>query len=323
MIKQYTRRQFLDSTFKGTGGLALNTIGLLKGCSSIKLLERRTLGRTGIKISVIGLGFGPLGIGNYSQSELLEVSQAALNNECVTYFDVQPDYGNAEQYLAPLLRTHRDNIFLATKIWEKSREAVLSSVKNSVRRMGVDYVDAVLLNNLGSFDLNQVFSPDGVLSGLKEAQKQELVRFIGASGHMKTENFVQALDSGEFDIVMPVINFVDRHTYNFEEKVLPIAVKHRVGIVAMKVLGGAVSLDYSTREQRGLLLGEDYEPAIHYALNVPNVSTAIIGCKSIEEIRLAQQAALRYHPMKGDKLDGLLKRGKQLASQWGAHFGPV
>ena len=321
MKKQYTRREFLGATAKGTGILALNALG--GACSSVKTLEQRTLGRTGIKVSVIGLGFGPLGLGNYSQTELLAVSHAAIDDEYLTYFDVQPDYGNAEVYLTPLLRTHRNSIFLATKTWEQTKEGVLTSAKESVQRMGVNYLDALLLNNIGMFDMDRLFSPDGAIAGLKQAQKLGLVRFLGISGHMGINNFIQVLDSGEFDIAMPVINFVDCHTYNFEEKVIPVASKHRVGVVAMKVLGGAVSLDYSTRQQRGLIVGDHYEQAIHYSLGVTNVCTAVIGCKSIEEIRLAKQAGKRYHPMNKDKLQELLKRGKEMATQWGAHFGSV
>lgn len=323
MDKQYTRRKFLDTTAKGTGVLALNALALLEGCSSMKKLEQRTLGRTGIKVSVIGLGFGPLGVGNYSQAELLTVARAAIDDDYVTYFDVQPDYGNAEMYLAPLLRTHRNQIFLATKTWEQTKEAVLASAQRSVQRMEVDYLDALLLNNIGKFDMDRIFSPDGAIAGLKQAQKQGLVRFLGISGHMGINNFIKVLDSGEFDIVMPVINFVDRHTYNFEEKVLPIAAKHGVAVVAMKVLGGAVSLDYSTRKQRALLVGEDYEPAINYALGVPGVCAAVIGCKSIEEIHLAQQAAKHYCPMSNDELKALLKRGERMAAKWEEHFGPI
>ncbi len=323
MKKQYTRRKFLDTTGKGAGILALNALELLEACSSKTTLGQRTLGRTGIKVSIIGLGFGPLGLANYSQSELLEVAQAAIDDEYVTYFDLQPDYGNAEIYLAPFLRAHRNNVFLATKTWEQTREGVLNSAQNSVRRMGVDYLDALLLNNIGMFDMNRIFSPDGAITGLKQAKKQGLVRFLGISGHMEINNFIQVLNSGEFDIAMLVINFVDRHTYNFEEKVIPVAAKHGVGVVAMKVLGGAVSLDYSTRQQHALIAKDYYEQAIHYSLGVADVCTAVVGCKSIAEIQLAKQAGRSYHALSRYKLQELLKHGKEMAAQWGAHLGPV
>ena len=198
----------------------------------------------------------------------------------------------------------------------------MASVHKSLRLLKTSDLDAILLNNIGMFDFERLFRPGGAVAGLKKAQKQGLVRYIGISGHMGTSAFVQALESGEFDIAMPVVNFVDRHTYNFEEKILPFAAKHNVGIAAMKVLGGAVSLDYSTRSQHAMLSGNDYLPAIHYALGVAGVATVIIGCKTVKEVQSAATAARSYRPISGERYATLMERGRQLAAQWGEHFGP-
>ena len=192
-----------------------------------------------------------------------------------------------------------------------------------MRRFGVEYVDAVLLNNIGLFDPGRLFSTDGALAGLRDAQRDGLLRYVGLSGHMGRDRFAIALDSGEFDIAMPALNFVDRHTYNFEGTVLPVAHKHGAAVVAMKVLGGAVGWDYSTRAQRALLLGDDYEPALHYALGLPDVAAAIVGCRSVEEVRQAKETASRFSPLNEAEIARLLDRGKMLAAQWGTHFGPV
>jgi len=323
MSKRWTRRQFLERMAHVAGAITVGTTVGYRPVSGTSALPQRTLGRTGAKISIIGLGLGPLGIANYSPAEVEKVVTAALDLwGGVVYLDVQPDYGDAEPNLAPLLLRHRQDIFIATKTWEQSESAVMASVQESLRRLKVSYLDAILLNNIGMFDFERLFRPDGALAGLKKAQKQGLVRYIGISGHMGTSAFVQALESGEFDIVMPVVNFVDRHTYNFEEKVLPIAAKHNVGIVAMKVLGGAVSWDYSTRSQCALLTGNDYQPAIHYALGVTGVSTAVIGCKTVKEVQSAAEAARSYRPINGKRYAALMERGRELAAQWGEHFGP-
>jgi len=320
MSNRWTRRKFIERMAHVAGAI---TVGTTVGYSGTSALPQRTLGRTGVKISIIGLGLGPLGIANYSPAEVENVVTAALDLwGGVVYLDVQPDYGDAEQNLAPLLLRRRQDIFIATKTWEQSESAVMASVQESLRRLKVSYVDAILLNNIGMFDFERLFRSDGALAGLKKAQKEGLVRYIGISGHMGTSTFAQALESSEFDIVMPVINFVDRHTYNFEENVLPIAVKHNVGIVAMKVLGGAVSWDYSTRSQRALLTGNDYQPAIHYALDVTGVSTAVIGCKTVKEVQSAMETARSYRPINGKRYTALMERGRELAAQWGEHFGP-
>ena len=323
MSHRWTRRQFLERmAHVGAATTVAMTVGY-RPVLGTSALPQRTLGRTGAKISILGLGLGPLGIANYSPAEVEKIVTAALDLwGGVVYLDVQPDYGDAEQNLAPLLLRRRQDIFIATKTWEQSESAVMASVQDSLRRLKVSRVDAVLLNNIGMFDFERLFRPKGALAGLKKAQKHGLVRYIGISGHMGTSALAQALESGEFDIVMPVVNFVDRHTYNFEEKVLPIAAKHNVGIVAMKVLGGAVSWDYSTRSQRALLTGNDYQPAIHYALGVTGISTAVIGCKTVKEVQSAAKAARSYRPINGKRYAALMERGRDLAAQWGKHFGP-
>jgi aryl-alcohol dehydrogenase-like predicted oxidoreductase len=238
-------------------------------------------------------------------------------------FNVQPDYGEAEGYLAPVLRERRERIFVVTKTWEQTRAGALGSVRRSAHRLDVEYVDAVLLNNIGTLDLHLLLGPEGSLAGLRDAQRSGLVRYIGLSGHMGRNRFAEALETGEFDIAMPAINFVDRHTYNFEDTLLPLTSRHDVGVAAMKVLGGAVDWDYSTRAQRALLLGDDYEKAIHYALGLNGVSCAVLGCKSVDEVNQAARAVRRYRPMPEDELDRLLEHGKDLAERWGPHFGPV
>lgn len=199
---------------------------------------------------------------------------------------------------------------------------MVASIEESLRRLGIESADAVLLNNIGLLDLERLFKPGGALAGLQEVRKRGLVRHLGLSGHMLTQAFARALESGEFDLAMFVVNFVDRHTYNFEEKVIPVARKHNVGVAAMKVLGGAAS-GYERKDQRALLVGPDFEPAVHYALGVPDVCTAVIGCKSTEEVRLAGQATRRFGLMSREQYQAIMKRGEQLAREWGTHLGEV
>jgi len=323
LTQAYTRREFLASAARITGTLAVGSLVAPEPLGAVsQQVPRRVLGRTEREVSIVGLGLGPLGIAGYSCAELQAVVRAALQ-EGINYFDVQPDYGESERYLAPLLEGHREDIFVVTKTWEQSKKEALASIEESARRMRVEYIDAVLLNMIVLFDLERLFTPDGALAALQEARKEGWVRFLGVSAHMGVDTLAQVVDSGEFDIVMPVVNFVDRHTYNFEEKVLPVALKHQVGVAAMKVLGGAVDLDYSTPQQRALLDPEAHETAIHYALSMPGVCTAVIGCKSIQEVRRAAQAARRFRTMDSVALQALSARGRQLAAEWGEHLGPV
>jgi aryl-alcohol dehydrogenase-like predicted oxidoreductase len=245
--------------------------------------------------------------------------QAALD-QGVNYFDMQPDYGDAELYLAPIIRRHRDGLFLVTKTGEKSKTGVLESVRGSLDRLGVDRIDAVMLNNIGDYRLDEVFGKEGALAGLMEARRRGQARSFGISGHYQPEHFARCLETGEFDIAMAPFNFVDRFIYSFEQEILSVAAKHDVGVVAMKVFGGAVGLRYNTREQKALLAADEHKLSVRYALSLPGVCSAVIGCKSTSEVSIAANLGRTYCPLRGAELASTQARGKQLASHWGRHY---
>lgn len=316
-----TRREFLQQTITTAGSLCARAAFAMPHAdpSRPQAMPLRKLGRTGIEISLIGMGLAPLGLGGYSPDEFEATTNAAIA-EGINYFDVQPNYGKAERYFGPVLRRHRDRIFIVTKTWETTRDRALRSVTASLEHLTVSSVDAVFINNIGLYNLDQLFKPDGTLAALKELRRRGKTRFLGLSGHMGAGHFVKALETGEFDIVMAPFNFVDRHIYRFERDILPIAEKHGVGVVAMKVLGGAVGLNYETRQQKAMMAEEDHERAIRYVLGLPGMCSAVIGCKNQAEVHSAAHVGREYRPLSADELAALDARGKQLAAQWGTHY---
>lgn len=282
-------------------------------------LPRRNLGRTGIQVPVIGMGLAPLGMADYTPRQFRAVVQAAIEKG-VTYFDMQPNYGEAERYLAPVLADYRQPLFLVTKTWEKSKTAVLDSIRASLKRLGIPSVDAVLLNNIAGYDLKGLLGPNGPVAGLKEARRRGQLRFTGISGHYGPEFFGQALKTGEFDIVMAPLNFVDRHIYAFESAVLPEAARQKTAVVAMKVLGGAVGLRYDTREQKAMLGADDYREAVRYVLGLNGVACAVLGLKSVAEMRQAVAAGREYRALGAGELAALVVRGRKLATEWGKRY---
>ncbi len=130
----------------------------------------------------------------------------------VIFSGVQSDCGNAERYLAPILHEHPDSTLPVTKTWGQSQKAVFASMRESAYRLEVEYLNAELLDDITTFDLECLLAEDGAHTGLGNGQDAELVRYLGLRGHMEIERFAAALDSGEFDISMPVVGFVDRHS---------------------------------------------------------------------------------------------------------------
>jgi predicted aldo/keto reductase-like oxidoreductase len=325
-----TRRRFFERAGIVIGGL---TIGGLTGCGSKSVpqpemtnlestvIPRRTLGRTGVEVSTLVIGMGPLGISREKPAVVEELVNEIIALG-VNYIDVAPNYGDAEEKLGPIMEARRDDVFLATKVEEESKEGALRQVKDSLSKMRTDHLDLVHLHNIGGMDLQKVLSENGALQGLKEAKQSGLVRFIGVSGHERPLKFIEPLETNEIDVVMCVLNFADKYTYDFESKVLPVAMEKNVGVVAMKVLGGAIGMKYD-QPTPALIPKEYYTNAIRYSLGLSGVATITIGIGNRDEMLQAVEAVKNYKPLSANEKAMLDQEGQKLALEWGAHFGPV
>ena len=322
MSEKISRREFIKQASAVTA-LALGGVANLKALENTEKdkIPKRILGRTGVKVSTLGLGMGPLGITKDNQSEVERLVNLCIDMG-ITYIDVAPNYGDGEQKLGPIIKQHRKEIFLVTKVEEPSKDGALRQINESLKKMQTDHVDVVHLHDFGGMDSDMVLGKDGAFSALIEAQKSGLTKFIGISGHQRPAKFLKALETDKIDLLMTVLNFADRYTYNFEEKVLPTAINHKSGVVAMKVLGGAVGMQYD-KPTPSLLPEEHHSLAIRYSLSLPGVSAVIVGLKNEDEIKKAVNFVKNYKPLTDEEKLKIDDVGKQLAKQWGAHFGSV
>jgi len=314
-----TRRGFLSGASGLAAGLALapEAVSVADGP-----MPARTLGRTGVKVPLIGFGMAPLGSERTSAAEAEAIVRGAIDLG-VTYLDVSPDYGDAEAKLKAPLKGNRERVFLVTKVNPNAPDAagVQRQIEASLKRMGVEHVDAAHVHNLGDFNMEQVLGPNGTLAGLKAARRRGLIRFIGTSGHMRPPRFATAIATGDVDLTMNALNFADRHNYAFESTVLPVARKHGTAVVAMKVLGGAKEWRYDGHTPA--TLAEYHARAIRYSLGLPGVCTAVIGFGNLDEVRQAVAVARAYRPLSADERAALLDEGRKLAQARGLYYGPV
>src|SRR5918911_689151 len=141
------------------------------------LQPARQLGSTGVTVPLVGYGTAPLGKPEISR----EHAVACLNHAIdlgITYLDTSPDYGS-EPHLGEVMRTRRDEVFLATKVNRRSKEGVLDELRGSLRKLQTDHVDLIQVHAVNAWaDLEQVLAPDGALVGLQQAQQEGLTRFI-------------------------------------------------------------------------------------------------------------------------------------------------
>lgn len=289
----------------------------------VKPLPKRKFGKTGEDVPILGLGSAPGGMG-LPDVDAIELYHAALDLG-VTYLDTAPGYDRAQVQLGQVLKDRRDEAFLVTKTLASEGKKATEILEQSLRDLQTDQVDVAFVHSVSSLDVEQVLSPDGSLAALRDAQKRGLVRFVGFTCHARPWKAVKVLEATEIDAVMFAMNYVDRHTYNFQGKALELAKGQRAGVAAMKVFGGAPKMKYE--DPTPSILGKDHpqrlKMALRYALGLSGVHTAVVGMYSIAELEQNIAWAHQYTPLTSDDLLMLDEEGQALANEWGEHFGPV
>jgi uncharacterized protein len=315
-MADYSRRGFAQMV---TASSLLGQAGAVLHAQQDKVPTRR-LGKINIQAGILGLGSQHLGDPDATQANADRVIAEGLEHG-VNYIDTAPTYNRSEERVGRALKGKRDKVFLVSKIETITRGDVMYQLKDSLHKLQTDYLDAVHIHNIGREDrfpsMTQTLSKDGPLGALLDARKQGMIRHIGVTAHMRPARAIPAFETGEIELFMCTTNFVERHVYNFEEKVLPEARKRNIAVIGMKVLGGPV------KGGARLMAPEDYQATLRYAWSLPGLSVAIIGMRTPEELRQAVAAAKAFKPLEPRELSSLAEKGRTLATQWGPLRGPV
>ena len=284
-------------------------------------LPRRPLGKIGFQAGIVGLGAQRIADRPMEQREVNRLIAVALDNG-LNYIDTARGYGQSEELLGPALKGKREQIFLVSKTRSPGRAEAMADIEQSLRNLRTDSIDCYHIHNFGRDerfpDIDQALSEDGVLGALIEAKKQGKIKHIGSTSHMRTERVLAAFDTGEIEVFMCQLNFVERHSYNFEEKVLPEARRRGIAIIGMKVLGGPSSSSTVPK----LASPEDYAATLRYVWSVPGVAVANIGMRTVDELQHAFAAARAFKPFTDAELSALATRGQKMAADWGPLRGP-
>jgi predicted aldo/keto reductase-like oxidoreductase len=322
-----TRRTFLQSAGAlGGGAILANSFAPVQPAAAAEQeLPRRVLGKTGEAVSVLALGTWPCGkCDTIDDRGVVELVHEALDLG-INFVDTARVYDNAEAGIGKALRGRRDKVFLTTKVFADTAAEAQESFEASLRTLRTDRVDLLYIHSVGNRKVEQVMATDGSLEYLLRQKEAGTTRFLGISGHSLPETFLPLVESGHIDVLMCAMNFVDRHTYGFEEKVLPAAKRHGMGIACMKVFGGM-------KGGFGIADGPDTGPqmdtrhlqqAIDYSLSLPVVATLVIGVHTIAQLRQNVQMVKNYTPLSQDEQAALSTLGRRLAKDWGPRFGPV
>jgi aryl-alcohol dehydrogenase-like predicted oxidoreductase len=278
-------------------------------------IPMRTLGRTGERVSAIGLGGFHLGKPDLPEAESVRIIRAGIDAG-LNFLDNSWDYngGMSEIRMGKALRDgYRERAFLMTKIDGQTRTSAAQQIAESLRRLQTDAIDLLQLHEIIRMeDPDRIFAEGGAIEAVLEAKDAGTIRYIGFTGHKSPTIHLKMLETASehgfrFDTVQMPLNVMDAHFESFEKKVLPVLVKGGIGVLGMKPLG-----DRQIPASRTVTPVE----ALHYAMNLPT-SVVITGCDSMEVLEQALHAARSFRPMPPQAVRALLAKTAS-AAQAGA-----
>ena len=276
-------------------------------------MPTRLLGRTGVEVSLIGLGGWHLGFDYIDEELSIRIIRTAIDNG-INFMDNCWDYndGASELRMGKALRDgYRERAFLMTKIDGRTKEAASKQLDESLERLQTDHIDLVQHHEILRYeDPHRIFDEQGANAALIEARDAGKIRFIGFTGHKDPRIHLYMLEVArengfEFDTVQMPLNVMDAHYRSFEKLVLPELVKQNIGVLAMKTLANGTILESKTVTAIECL---------QYAMNLPS-SVVITGCESMEDLEQALTAARTFKPMTEDEVKSLLSKTAQSASR--------
>ena len=277
-------------------------------------LPTRQLGRTGERVSCIGLGGSHIGKIKDEQ-ESIRIMRSAIDRG-LTFMDNSWDYndgdGASETRMGKALRDgYREKAFLMTKVDGRTKEVAARQIDESLRRLQTDHLDLLQLHEVIRMeDPDRAFAEDGAIEALKEARQAGKCRFLGFTGHKDPVIHLRMLETAarhdfRFDTVQMPLNVMDAHFRSFERQVLPELLKQGIGVLGMKSMGSGV-----------ILKSDVVKPVecLHYALNLPT-SVVITGIDSMRILDQAIEAARTFQPMSKEQVTSLLARTASAARE--------
>jgi aryl-alcohol dehydrogenase-like predicted oxidoreductase len=273
----------------------------------------RTLGRTGERVSAIGLGGWHLSL-KHVDAKLADRIMRSAADRGITFFDNSWDYndGESEKRMGKVMRDgYRDKVFLMTKINGRTKKEAAKQLEESLKRLQVEYIDLVQHHEVLRFeDPNRIFAEDGANAALLEAKQQGKLKYLGFTGHKDPRIHLYMLEVARengfvFDTAQMPLNVMDAHYRSFAKMVVPELVKQNTAVLGMKSMANGQILKSHTVTPIECL---------HYALNL-DTSVVITGIDSMEILDQAFAAARSFHPLSETELERILAKTRNAAAR--------
>ncbi|MGA2808952.1 MAG: aldo/keto reductase [Terracidiphilus sp.] len=290
---------------------AVASTSQIKASTPTNPIARRTLGKTGEQLSIIG--FGGIVVMNEDTGAASNIVAEAVDRG-INYFDVAPSYGNAQERLGPALAPYRSKCFLACKTDGRMKDDSRADLEQSLRLLKTDHLDLYQFHALTKMtDLDRVLGPGGAVETMEAAKKEGKIRYIGFSVH-SAETALAAMDRYNFDTILFPVNWVLFTQANFGPQILKRAQEKKMGILALK--GMAKTVWAADEKQNHPQPKCWYQPAafpdeaslgLRWTLGHP--ITAAIPPGDERYFRLAMDVAQNYKPLAAHEEQALLSGG--------------
>src|SRR5467141_2406573 len=305
-----TRREFLEIGVAAT--LAVGAEKMAWAADAKAEVPRRALGRTGEKVSMVGLGGYHIG-SQKDEQESVRIIRTALDSG-INFLDNCWDYnsGDSEIRMGQALRDgYRHKAFLMTKIDGQTKQTAAAQIDESLRRLQTEHIDLLQFHEvIRMTDPQRIFAPAGGMEAVLEAKRAGKVRYIGFTGHKNPAMHLKMLETAtagqfDFDAVQMPLNAMDAHFESFEKKVLPVLVKKEIGVLGMKPMGAGLLLKSNTVSP---------VQCLRYAMSLPT-SVVITGCESLANLEQALDLARNFKPLSTAESAALLAKTEQAARE--------
>jgi predicted aldo/keto reductase-like oxidoreductase len=272
-------------------------------------IEKRSLGRTGEMLSMIG--FGGIIVKDATPVEASDVVKLAIDNG-INYFDVAPSYGDAEVKLGPALEPYRKGVFLACKTTKRDKSESRIELEQSLKHLRTDHVDLYQFHAVTTLeDVEKIHGPGGAMETFQEARKEGKIRFIGFSAH-SVEAAMAMMDRYDFDTILFPVNYATWFAGNFGPQVLDRAKQKNMGILALKSMAkaplaeGTENPKYKKCWYEPFTTSEDIKMGLRFTLSHPVTAALTPGEADLFKIALNVSGSLK--PMTSKELQDIKTR---------------
>jgi aryl-alcohol dehydrogenase-like predicted oxidoreductase len=287
MKKSISRREIIKSGLVITSSLCgLSSARLFSGVNrdtpdspyDAKGLPTRILGKTGISVPIIGFGSGSRFCRILEPEKSVEALNYALDHG-LHHWDTAHDYVFenviSEERLGLVLKDRRREVFLSTKVGERTYEGAMRHLEESLKRLQTDRLDIWQIHSVDSMEVvDAVGAKGGALEALHKLKDQKVTRFIGFSGHASAEAMTAMVNRFDFDTMLIALNHYEEHTGDMEKGAIPAAAAKGLGVMVIKVI-----------RPREMIEGIVPEELIRYALTLEHVTSAVIGHDSLDVLK--------------------------------------